>query len=80
MNNRGITLIGLVITIIVLIILSGISISMLIGENGILNRANSAKIMTIVSGVKEEINLKNIELQMDGISFNIDTLLKERKS
>lgn len=80
MNNRGITLIGLVITIIVLIILSGISISMLIGENGILNRANSAKIMTIISGVKEEINLKNIELQMDGISFNIDTLLKERKS
>ena len=80
MNNRGITLIGLVITIILLIILSGISISMLISENGVLNRANSAKIMTIVSGVKEEINLKNIELQMDGVSFNIDNLLKERES
>ena len=38
-NNKGITLIALVVTIIVLLILAGVSIAMLSGQNGILNRA-----------------------------------------
>ena len=42
-NNNGITLIALVVTIIVLLILAGVSISMLTGKNGILNRAVEAK-------------------------------------
>ena len=86
MNNEikfkekgGITLIALVVTIIILIILAGISISTLTGKNGILNQANSAKIMTIVSGVKEEIGLKNVECQVEDISVNIENLLKEGK-
>lgn len=78
-NEKGITLIALVVTIIILIILAGISISTLTGKNGILNQANSAKIMTIVSGVKEEIGLKNIECQVEDMSINIESLLKEGK-
>ena len=42
-KNGGITLIALVVTIIVLIILAGVSISMLTGQNGILTRAAEAK-------------------------------------
>ena len=42
-KNSGITLIALVITIIVLLILAGVSIAMLTGENGILTQANNAK-------------------------------------
>ena len=42
-QNKGITLIALVITIIVLLILAGVSIAMLTGENGILNQAAKAK-------------------------------------
>ena len=41
--NDGITLIALVITIIVLLILAGITISMLTGENGILTKVKEAK-------------------------------------
>ena len=41
-NSKGITLIALVITIIVLLILAGVSIAMLTGDNGILTQANSA--------------------------------------
>lgn len=78
-EKKGITLIALVVTIIILIILAGISISTLTGKNGILNQANSAKIMTIVSGVKEEIGLKNIECQVEDMSINIESLLKEGK-
>ena len=43
MRNKGITLIALVITIIVLLILAGVSIAMLTGENGILNQAQRSK-------------------------------------
>lgn len=42
-NNKGITLIALVITIIVLLILAGVSISTLIGNNGILTQAQNSK-------------------------------------
>ena len=55
--NSGITLIALVITIIVLLILAGISIATLTGENGILTKANTAKEEHLISQYKEEINL-----------------------
>ena len=42
-KNTGITLIALVITIIILLILAGVSIAMLTGNNGILTQAKNAK-------------------------------------
>ena len=54
---RGITLIALVITIIVLLILAGISIMMLTGENSILNRSTQAKEDTIIGQEKEAITI-----------------------
>ena len=45
-KDKGITLIALVVTIIVLLILAGISISMLTGQNGILTRAAESKVKT----------------------------------
>ena len=56
-NQKGITLIALVITIIVLLILAGVSIAMLTGQNGILTQASSAKVAQIEGQVKEEVNL-----------------------
>ena len=63
-NERGITLIALVITIIVLLILAGISISMLTGQNGILNRAHEAKEKTELAQIEENISLKEVELEI----------------
>ena len=56
-NQKGITLIALVITIIVLLILAGVSIAMLTGDNGILTRAGDAKQAQIEGEVQERINL-----------------------
>ena len=56
-NNKGITLIALVITIIVLLILAGVSIAMLTGQNGILTQANSSKSTTAKAEAVEKINL-----------------------
>ena len=56
-NNKGITLIALVITIIVLLILAGVSIALLTGENGILNKATGSKSTTIAANAEDKINL-----------------------
>ena len=56
-NVHGITLIALVITIIVLLILAGVSISMLTGQNGILTQANNAKQANEQANVKEKVEL-----------------------
>lgn len=57
-TNKGITLIALVVTIIVLLILAGISISMLAGDNGILNKAKQAKDATRGGEVQETVALE----------------------
>ena len=57
-NNKGITLIALVITIIVLLILAGVSIAMLTGQNGILEKANKAKTLTDEKAVLEELQVE----------------------
>ena len=57
-NVKGITLIALVVTIIVLLILAGISIQMLTGDNGILQRAGQAKENTEETAFKEQLQLE----------------------
>ena len=57
LKERGITLIALVITIIVLLILAGVSIAMLTGQNGILTQAQKAGEQTDIGQEKEAIAL-----------------------
>ena len=68
-KNRGITLIALVITIIVLLILAGVSIAMLTGQNGILTQAQNAAEQTEISNAKEQA-------QMDILAWQSDKLEK----
>ena len=56
-STKGITLIALVVTIIILLILAGISIAMLTGNNGVLTQAKSAKEKTEEKGEQERVNL-----------------------
>ena len=64
-DKRGITLIALVVTIIVLLILAGITISMLFGENGLLNKATDATEEYNKSEVKEKVELLLSEYVID---------------
>lgn len=56
-STRGITLIALVITIIIILILAGISIASLTGDNGILTKADTAKEENRAATIEEEKNL-----------------------
>ena len=60
-KEKGITLIALVITIIVLLILAGVTISTLTGENGIITQASNAKEETIIGEEKEIIELATVQ-------------------
>ena len=75
-NNGGITLIALVITIIVLLILAAISISMLSGDNSILNRATQAKNVTGEKQIQEKIRLAVAGAIANGNGSITEDLLK----
>ena len=79
LKDKGITLIALVVTIIVLLILAGVSIAMLTGENGILTQAQNAKKETEEAEEKEKIQLavldaigKNNDLTEESLQKEID--------
>lgn len=77
-KERGITLIALIVTIIVLLILAGVSIRTLTGDNGILNRAETAKELTEKAIAKEKLQIELINLageKMTNIKYNSDKYL-----
>ncbi len=74
--QSGITLIALVVTIIVLLILAGISISMLTGQNGILNRAAEAKEKTGIAQQDEEEKMQGYESTIEQYTGKIPDGLK----
>ena len=70
-RENGITLIALVITIIVLLILAGVAIAMLSGENGILRKAAEAKTKTEEAQKQEEARLTDMELTTYFVTNNL---------
>ena len=65
-GTRGITLMSLVITIIVLIILAGVSINSLVGDNGIITKAKQAKENVLIAKKEEEAQLNQLYGTMEG--------------
>ena len=78
-RTKGITLIALVVTIVVLLILSGITISMVFGQDGVITSANKAKIMQAIGTIKEEMGLDSLDKQIEGGKVTPETLLAEGK-
>ena len=64
-NSKGITLIALVVTIVVLLILAGITIGSITNDNGVVNQANEAKILTDLRTVEEAYNVNIIQRERD---------------
>ena len=56
-SNKAITLIALVVTIVVLLILAGISISLVIGDNGLIQKSRDAKLETRAGTVEDEVTV-----------------------
>jgi type II secretory pathway pseudopilin PulG len=69
-RNSGVTLIALVITIIVLLILAGLTISWVIGDNGIASRAVNSKEKTETAQSEEDAQLSSAEAVIDNLGNN----------
>ena len=67
-KERGITLVALVVTIVVLLILAGVSISMVLGNNGIVNKAKSTQVEQNKAYGKEVIESALKSVQIDILS------------
>ena len=72
-KNGGITLIALVVTIIVLLILAGITIAMLTGPNGIISRTNDSKVKQIEGQVQEEVKLAVQSAKIYAMQKSVET-------
>ena len=73
-QGQGITLIALVVTIIVLLILAGVTIATLTGDSGIITKADESKISTELAGYKEQLDLYIIEKYNEDANFEEETL------
>ena len=67
-KSNGITLIALVVTIVVLLILAAVSINMLIGENGIVTKARTAKDNYETAKSEEQANLDYVAGRMEDLT------------
>lgn len=76
-NQKGITLIALVVTIVVLLILAGVSIAMLGGENGLITRAQEAAEETRGASVEEERDLWKANQYLDDYASGSSESLQE---
>ena len=72
-NQKGITLIALVITIIVLLILAGITIAMLTGENGLLTKANDAAANQKIAEAKDLASMAVAKAYADYVELKYNT-------
>ena len=64
-GNKGITLVALVVTIVVLLILAGISLNLVLGENGIITRAQEARDKTAQAKVNTEKAINALKDEME---------------
>ena len=69
---KGITLITLAITIVILLILAGISISIVIGNNSLIDRAKSTQKVQTIAGIKEALELEKVDIQVESKTVNLE--------
>ena len=64
-ETNGITLISLVITIIILLILAGVTLSLTLGDNGIITQAEKAKEAQEIAAIKEDLQLAILDKELE---------------
>ena len=74
---RGITIISLVVTIVVLLILAGVSVSLVIGNNNLFDKAKSTQKVQTIAGIKEALELEKADIQVESKRVNLENYLEQ---
>ena len=76
-ETRGITIISLVVTIVVLLILAGVSASLVIGNNNLFDKAKSTQKVQTIAGIKEALELEKADIQVENKTVNLENYLEQ---
>ena len=74
---RGITIISLVVTIVVLLILAGVSVSLVIGNSNLFDKAKSTQKIQTIAGIKEALELEKADIQVESKTVNLENYLEQ---
>ena len=72
-NKKGITLVALVVTIVVLLILAGVSINLVLGDNGIINKAKEAKEKSAEASKNDVIGMEELVQELENAANGGET-------
>ena len=76
-ETRGITIISLVVTIVVLLILAGVSVSLVIGNSNLFDKAKSTQKIQTIAGIKEALELEKADIQVESKTVNLENYLEQ---
>ena len=74
---KGITLVTLAVTIVILLILAGVSTSIIIGNNSLIDRAKSTQKVQTIAGIKEALELEKVDIQVERKTVNLENYLEQ---
>ena len=74
---KGITLVTLAVTIVILLILAGVSASIIIGNNSLFDRAKSTQKVQTIAGIKEALELEKADIQVESKTVNLENYLEQ---
>ena len=76
-HEKGITFVALVVTIVTLLILAGVSISLIIGNNSLFDKAKSTQKVQTIAGIKEALELEKVDIQVESKTVNLENYLEQ---
>ena len=76
-ETGGITLVTLAVTIVILLILAGISVSVVIGNNNLFDKAKSTQKVQTIAGIKEALELEKADIQVESKTVNLENYLEQ---
>ena len=74
---KGITLIALVVTVVTILVLAGVTINLIVGNEGLFNKTKSTKKIQTVAGIKEALELEKVDIQVESKKVDLDTYLEQ---
>ena len=76
-EKGGITLVTLAVTIVILLILAGVSVSLVIGNNNLFDKAKSTQKVQTIAGIKEALELEKADIQVESKTVNLENYLEQ---
>ena len=74
---KGITLVTLAVTIVILLILAGVSTSLIIGNDSLFDMAKSTQKVQAIAGIKEALELEKVDIQVESKTVNLGNYLEQ---